>query len=105
MLCWPPQAMRTWHTATEHLTAISDRCTFSCYMQNRADNSESKTQSGPAHPYVLMPRCIETASAVCDLGGARTEIRKSVLAHHLKVDEGSAAFKQLIGSVKSFDLI
>jgi hypothetical protein len=57
------------------------------------------------YPYYSLQKCLEVAAAVRDCGGVRGDVPKSVLAHHMKIDESSAAFSQMIGSAKCFGML
>lgn len=66
------------------------------------ENPEAKRSQ---YPYYGLEKCVEVAAVVRDLGGGRSEVTKTVLAHQMNVSDSSAAFQQLIGAVKSFGLI
>lgn len=74
-------------------------------MAKTLDNSENGAAKRGAYPYYPLERAMKVAEAVKDLGGARAEVQKSMLAHQLKINESSAAFQQLIGAAKSFGLL
>jgi len=57
------------------------------------------------YPLFALPECFRVAEAVRDLGGARSPVRKSSLAQHLKFPESSPSFSQRLGAAKAFKLI
>lgn len=58
-----------------------------------------------AYPYTSFQKSLQAGNAVAEMGGDRTEVQKSVLAHHLNMDESGAAFSQTVGSAKCFGII
>jgi hypothetical protein len=73
-------------------------------MAKQPEQAESAAKRS-TYPYYGLRKSLEIATAVRDLGGVKTGVQKSVLAHQLGVDENSAAFKQQISAVKSFGLL
>lgn len=74
-------------------------------MAKNPENTEDTDGARVQYPYCTLQKSLEGAIAIRDLGGVRASVQKSVLAHHLGVEEGSPAFKQLIGSMKAFGLV
>ena len=74
-------------------------------MSKIPEKSEANGGKRSLYPYYSLERCLELAAAIRELGGARTEVPKSTLAHQMHVEESAPAFIQLIGSAKAFGLI
>ncbi len=66
------------------------------------ENSEKRES---VYPLFALQECLRVAEAVRDLGGARDNVPKSVLAQHLRLAESSASFAQRVGATKTFKLI
>ena len=66
------------------------------------DNGKRELAS---YPYMGLAAALRIADAVKDLGGAKVQIQKSLLASHLEESEKSASFQQKISASKSFGII
>lgn len=73
--------------------------------KQRAENMDGQGTKRGQYPYYSLEKSIEVAAAVCAAGGGRVEVKKSVLAQQLRMDESSAAFSQIISAAKCFGLI
>ncbi len=69
------------------------------------DAAENGKRELASYPYLSLASALKISDSIKDLGGARVQIRKSVLASHLKEAEKSAALQQRIAAARSFGLI
>jgi hypothetical protein len=71
-------------------------------VNNEAENQERDVS---AYPYAPLGSALRIAEAVKECGGARNEVSKGVLAHHLGETEKAPGFGQRISAARSFGLI
>jgi len=69
------------------------------------NSDDAGIQKGSKYPYYPLDSALKLAAAVKDLGGARTPVKKSLLAKQLSAVENSASFAQGITSAKVFGVI
>ncbi|MGA2585114.1 MAG: hypothetical protein ABSG31_17715 [Tepidisphaeraceae bacterium] len=70
---------------------------------NRVEQS-----GGPRHtayPYYTLPKSLELAGIVNELGGTNGEVQKSLLAHSMKVEEDSPTLAGVLGAAKLYLLV
>ncbi len=72
--------------------------------ENRSETENDSKRKG-GYPYLPLNLSLKVSDAIKELGGARTDIQKSVLAKHLGESEKSPTFSQRITSAKCFGLI
>lgn len=72
-------------------------------MANTATEPDSERRE-PKYPCYNLRGSLRIGEGVRDLGGSRTEVSKSVLAHKLKAQE-TTAFTQIIGAAKCYRII
>ena len=71
----------------------------------KLQNGQQATREAALYPYTSLASALKVSEAVKELGGARSEVQKSILASHLKDSEKSASFQQKIAGAKAFGLI
>jgi len=73
-------------------------------VQNeQSQNPSSKSES--AYPLYALPQALNFAEAVNALGGARSEVDKSMIASQLGIEDKSASLSQRMGAAKSYGMI
>jgi len=73
--------------------------------QNTSPEEPLEKSDSASYPYMALPSSLELAEAVKDLGGARTNVQRSILAHHLKIEEKSQTLTFKIASARCYGLI
>ena len=71
-------------------------------MKSTPQPDNAAAQSGQGYPYMPLASAIKIAEKVKELGGANSEVPKSVLASELGEAEKSGGFSQKITSAKHF---
>jgi hypothetical protein len=71
----------------------------------KESNGDGEGVKRSSYPYASLQKSLEVGAAVAELGGDRTEVQKSVLAHRLEMDANGAAYAQNVGSAKSYGII
>lgn len=70
-----------------------------------AAKTNENEQVGSKYPYYPLSAALKIAEAIKDLGGARTSVKKSLLAKQLGAVENSAAFAQQLASARTYGAI
>jgi hypothetical protein len=71
-------------------------------------NEQSQGPSGKsesAYPLYALPQALNFAEAVNALGGARSEVDRSMIASQLGIEDKSASLSQRMGAAKSYGMI
>ena len=78
--------------------------TLGTVKANKADENDDVKRKG-VYPYLPLNLSLKVSDAVKELGGARSDVQKSVLAKQLGDSEKSGTFSQRITAAKCFGLI
>src|SRR5262245_29762768 len=68
-------------------------------------DTASDVSNEASYPYYDLEACIELSNSVRELGGAKTSVRKSQLAHHVRLAESTPSFFQKLSAAKVFGII
>ncbi|MGB7158012.1 MAG: hypothetical protein WBD40_08090 [Tepidisphaeraceae bacterium] len=74
-------------------------------MSSKGNPNEAEASKRSDYPYATFLKALEIAEAVRGLGGNNGNVRKSLIAHKLKVSESAPSLNQNIGSAKCFSMI
>jgi len=74
-------------------------------MKHENVENEEAGRERSAYPYMSLKPAMKVTDAMKELGGARVEVQKNVLAHHLKEKEKSPVLLQRITSAKCYGLV
>ena len=64
-----------------------------------------KTEKRGGYPYYALGKCLDLAKIVCELGGNKNRVQRSLIAQQMQIDEDSASLSQIIAATKCFGLI
>jgi hypothetical protein len=78
-----------------------------CMVDVMATKNSEADSNGKSfkYPYYPLSSALKLATAVKDLGGGRTPVKKSLLAKHIGTSESAAAFAQGLTSAKVFGVV
>jgi len=73
-------------------------------IEDMAKRTRERTSS-VSYPYHPLSLCLDIGEAVREIGNAKSEVSKSLLAHRLQVPEKSGEFSQKLASAKCYGII
>jgi hypothetical protein len=70
-----------------------------------ADKTPSSAPKHTTYPYYSLQKAMELAEVVRDLGGANSEVQRSLIAQRLGMEDNSPSLVGILGAARLYDLI